>query len=351
MATLGPLALTYRDIMARTDPNGQVAQIIEILSQTNEILDVMVVKEGNLPTGHQTTQRTGLPSATWRLMNQGVQPAKSTTAQVTDSCGMLETYSDLDLALYELNGNSKDYRLSEDVAFMEGMNQQSAGGFIYSNSLMTPAQIMGLAPRYSTVSTLNANTANNVIDAGGTGSTNTSIYVMVWGDQYIHGIYPKGSVIGLEARDLGEQTLYTAIGSGQTQYQVLRTHFRWKLGLCVRDWRYCIRICNIDVTQLAGANAPNLINALIKAVHKLPTAPSDLSTEQRTDAPNGGQAFGGRTTILCNRTIRTYLDIQAVNKTNVLLRFEEWHGKPVTTFRQVPILTCDQILNTEARVV
>ena len=56
--------------------------IIELLSQTNEILDDMLVVEGNLPTGHQTTIRTGLPQATWRLLNQGVQPGKSTTALV-----------------------------------------------------------------------------------------------------------------------------------------------------------------------------------------------------------------------------------------------------------------------------
>ena len=350
MATLGALAMTYRDAAARMDPDGKVAQIMEILSQTNEILDVMVVKEGNLPTGHQTTQRTGIPQATWRLMNQGVAPGKSTTAQVTDSCGMLETYSDLDLALYELNGNSKEFRLSEDVAFVEGMNQQFAGALFYSNSLATPAQIMGLSPRYSTVNTLNAQTANNVLDAGGTGSTNTSIWVTVWGPNYLHGISPKGSITGLEVRDLGEQTLYTAVGSGQTQLQVLRTHFRWKAGLTLRDWRYCVRICNIDVTQLGSANAPNLINALIKAVHKLPTAPAELSNVQKTDAPTG-DAFGGRTAIFCNRTVGTYLDIQAVNKSNVLLEMKEWHGMPITLFRGVPILTCDQLLNTEARVI
>ena len=351
MATLGPLALTYRDYAARLDPDQRVATIMELLSQTNEILDVMIVKEGNLPTGHQTTQRTGLPQATWRLLNQGVQPTKSTTAQITDSCGMLETYSDLDLALYELNGNSKDFRLSEDVAFIEGMSQQLAAGYIYSNSLSTPQQIMGLAPRFSTVSTLNANTANNVIDAGGTGSTNTSIWVAVFGMNTLHAITPKGSATGLEVRDLGEQTLYSQLGASQTQYQVLRTHFRWKAGLCVRDWRYVARIANIDVTQLATANAPNLINALVKAVHKLPTTPADLTPVQKTDAPDGGQMSAGRTVIMANRTIGTYLDIQAVNKVNVLLQMKEWDGHVITSFRGVPILTVDQILNTEARVV
>ena len=53
----------------------------------------------------------------------------------------------------------------------------------------------------------------------------------------------------------------------------------------------------------------------------------------------------------CNRTISTYLDLQALNKSNVLLKLEEWDGRPVMTFRGIPIRTCDAILSTEARVV
>ena len=351
MATLGGLALTYADWAKRLDPDGKIDTIINILSQTNEILEDMLVVEGNLPTGHQTTIRTGLPSATWRLLNQGVQPTKSTTAQYTDSCGMLETYSDIDIALAELNGNTSEFRLSEDLAFLEGMNQQMSSAYFYSNALNTPQQIMGLAPRFSTVNANNAQSANNVIDAGGTGSTNTSIWFVVWGPNTAHGIFPKGQIAGLQHRDLGEQTLYTTVGSGQTQLQVYRTHYKWMSGLTVRDWRYIVRICNIDVTQLLTGNAANLINALIRAAHRLPTAPIELSSEQKTDAPDGGQMNMGRTVIYCNRVIRTFLDIQAVNKTNVLLQLDEWEGKTITTFRGVPIRTVDAILNTEARVI
>ena len=96
MATIGNLAITYADWAKRMDDNFKVANIIEILSQTNEILDDMFVMEGNLPTGHKTTIRTGLPQATWRLLNAGVLNAKSTTAQIVDTCGNLETYAVID---------------------------------------------------------------------------------------------------------------------------------------------------------------------------------------------------------------------------------------------------------------
>lgn len=346
-ATLGGTALTYADWAKRMEDNGKVAVIINLLSQTNELLDDMLVVEGNLPTGHKTTVRTGLPAAAWRLLNYGVPKAKSTTAQVVDNTGMLEVYSEIDKDLADLNGNTAEFRLSEDLAFLEGMNQQMSSAYVYSNALSTPAQIMGFAPRFNNTNSATVATGANVIDAGGTQSTNTSIWVVTWGPNTVHGIFPKGKISGLQHRDLGEWTLQD---ENNNNYQGYRTHFKWDTGMTVRDWRYIVRIANIDVNLLSGANAANLINALIRAVHRLPTTPAGVSTEQKSDAM-GGLTMGGRTVIYCNRTIRTYLDIQALNKTNLLLQFMEWHGKPITTFRGIPIRTVDSILNTESRIV
>jgi hypothetical protein len=354
MAVIGGLAPTYVDHARRMDPDGKIARIINILSQTNDILKDMVVVEGNLPTGHQTTVRTGLPSATWRLLNAGVAPTKSTTAQITDTAGMLETYSDIDVDLAKLNGNTAEFRLSEDMAFLEGMNQQMASAYFYSNAMATPQQIMGFAPRFSTVNTAVAQSANNVIDAGGTGSTNTSMWIAAWGNDTCHGFFPKGSVAGLQHRDLGEVTAPAnggTWGTTLTQLQVYRSHFQWKTGLSVRDWRYVVRIANIDVTQMLTGNAPNLLNGLIRGLGKIPTLPAGSGPVQQTDAPDGGQAGAGRPAIYVNRVIRTYLDIQATNKTNVLLQMGEYAGQVVTMFRGIPVRTVDALLNTEARVV
>jgi len=107
----------------------------------------------------------------------------------------------------------------------------------------------------------------------------------------------------------------------------------------------------VDVTNLVAGTGANLINALIRAVHRLPTAPNMVSTEQKTDALDGGQMSMGKIAIYCNRIVRTYLDIQAVNKTNVLLHLDQWEGKTITTFRGIPVRTCDQLISTETRVV
>jgi hypothetical protein len=328
MAAIGNTALTYADWAKRYN-DGKISVIVELLSQTNEILDDMRWVEGNLPTGHRTSVRTGLPQGTWRQLNYGVQPSKSTTAQVNDSCGMLETYSEIDKALADLNGNTAEFRLSEDKAFLEGLSQQMAQTIFYGDTDETPETFTGLGPRYNTFNA-EAKTGQNIIDAGGVGSDNTSIWLVVWGDLSVHGIFPKGSKAGLQMRDLGEQTLTDAQGN---RYQGYRTHYKWDAGLTVRDWRYAVRIANIDVSDLGGGTPPDLTKFMIQATHKVPS----LKT--------------GQPVFYMNRTGRQWLDIQAATKDNVMLKISEFEGRPVREFLGIPVRTCDQILNTEGRVV
>ena len=346
MATIGSTALTYADWAKRMDDGYKVASIIELLSQTNEILDDMLVIEGNLPTGHKTTVRTGLPQATWRLLNTGVPNAKSTTAQIVDTCGNLETYAVIDKDIADLNGNTPEFRLSEVKAFLEGMSQQIATTIIYGNQFVNPERFTGLAPRYASVSATNSQTANNVLNGGGTSSTNTSIWITTWGDDTLHATFPKGKITGLQHRDMGE---WPVLDSSGNTYQAYRDHFKWEIGLVLRDWRYAARIANVDVTQLTGVSAANLINLLVRGLYRMPTAPASATAVQSSDTDRV-RANMGRAVIYCNRVVRTYLDLQAMNKTNVLLRLEEFDGKVVTTFRGIPIRTCDAILNNEAQL-
>src|SRR5260370_16383950 len=324
-ATIGTTALTYADWAKRMDDGYKVAAIIELLSQTNEILDDMMVIEGNLPTGHKTTVRTGLPQATWRLLNTGVPNAKSTTAQLVDTCGNLETYSVIDKDVADLNGNTAEFRLSEVKAFLEGMSQQVASTLIYGNQAVNPERFTGFAPRYSTVVAANAQTAVNILDGGGVASTNTSIWIAVWGADTLHATFPKGKITGFHHRDMGE---WPVLDAGGNTFQAYRDHFKWEIGLVLRDWRYVARIANVDVTQLTGVSAANLINLLVRALYRLPTAPVSATTIQSSDSPEV-RASMGRTVIYSNRVLRTYLDLQAMNKANVVLRMQAFQGMPI----------------------
>jgi hypothetical protein len=321
---------TLLDVARRTDPNGSIASIVELLNQTNEILDDMTFVEGNLPTGNKTTVRTGLPSPTWRKLYGGVQPGKSTTAQVTDSCGMLEAYAEIDRALADLNGNTAAFRLSEDTAYIEGMSQTMAQTLFYGNEGTTPEAFTGLAPRFNSLSAQNA---DNIVNAGGTGSDNTSIWLCVWGPQTGFGIYPKGSQGGLSMTDKGQVTIENVDGAGG-RMEAYRTHYRWDAGLTIRDWRYFVRIPNIDVSDLDTlANTKNLINWMIAASERIPS-------------------FGkGRACWYVNRTIREKLRFGILEKVSSNLSWETVEGKRVMTFDDIPVKRVDALINTEARVV
>ncbi|SIS72810.1 major capsid protein [Insolitispirillum peregrinum] len=329
MATLANTNPTLADLVKATDPDGSIASVVEVLSQSNEILDDMTWIEGNLPTGHRSTIRTGLPVPTWRKLYGGVQPAKSERVQITDNCGMLEAYAEIDKALADLNGNTAAFRLSEDRAHIEGMSQAMATALFYGNETTTPAAFTGLAPRYNSLS---AENADNIVSHGGSGSDNASIWLVVWGPDSVHGITPKGSKAGLQSRDLGEVTVEDVDGSGG-RMQAYRTHYRWDAGLTVRDWRYVVRIANIDVSDLGTlANTKNLITSMVMASERIP-------------------ALGkGRACWYVNRTIREKLRLGITEKIVNNLSWETVAGKRVMTFDDIPVRRCDVLLNTEAAV-
>nr|DAT92099.1 MAG TPA: major capsid protein [Caudoviricetes sp.] len=320
---------TLADVASRMDDKGNISDIIEMLTETNEILEDATWLEANGFTEHKTTVRSGLPQGTWRMLNYGVQPEKSTTVTIKDSMGMLESYALTDKALADLNGNSAAWRLSEERAFVEGMNQNLASTLFYGDTSATPQRFTGLAPRFNSKA---AENGQNIIDAGGTGNDLTSIWLCVWGQNTLHGIYPKGSKAGLVIRDLGEDTVKDAEGG---EYQAYRTHYKWDAGLTLRDWRYVVRIANINWQQLtkdaqAGAD---LIDLMTQAIELLPNANM------------------GRAVFYVNRKVRSFLRRQIANKVaGSTLTMEQVAGKHVVSFDGIPVKRSDALLLSEAQV-
>ncbi len=331
MSVLATTHPTLLDLARRTDPDGNIADIVEILNQTNEVLDDMVWMEGNLTTGHRTTIRTGLPTPTWRKMYGGVQPTKSTTAQVTDNTGMLEAYAEVDKALADLNGNTASWRLSEETPHIEGMSQEIAQTIFYGNEGTEPEAFTGLSPRFNNLST--SNNADNVIDGGGNGTDNASIWLAVWGPNSGFGITPKGSKAGLQMEDKGQVTIENIDGAGG-RMEAYRTHYRWDAGLTIRDWRYFVRIANIDRSALTvdaatGANIPNL---MFEALERVPN-------------------LNGRAVWYMDRGIKTKLGQQSQLLTkNSQLMSENTGGKVITTWLGIPVRRVDVLSPDEALV-
>jgi hypothetical protein len=340
MAALASGALTLADWAKRLDPDGQVPKVAELLSQTNEILEDAVFTEGNLPTGHRLTIRTGLPNVYYRMINQGVPTSKSLTAQIDEACGILEARSHIDVELAKLNGNTAAFRLSEDQAFIEAMNQTMAGAMFYGNPSTDPRQFLGLQTRYSAIS--GAGNAQNILDAGGTGSNNASIYLVVWGENTVFCPFPKGSKAGLMHQDLGEESVPD---SNNNFFQALRALYQWKNGVAVKDWRYVVRICNINVSDLTGQTGTQASTAATQIIN--------LMSRALDRVPNLGM---GRAAFYANRTVYSMLRVAALNKSNAALSITQaltQFGTPyaLTSFLGIPLRKVDQLLNTETRVV
>lgn len=333
MSTINATVLTLSDMAKRLDPDGKIAGIVELLSQTNEILLDMLWMEGNLPTGHLTTVRTGLPSVAWRLINGGTLTSKSRTAQITEHAGILESWSEVDVDLAMLNGNTPQFRLSEAQAFIEAMGQEMASTIFYGNAGTAPEEFTGLAPRYSAIS--GATNASNVLTGSGSGSDNSSVWLVGWGQNSCFGIFPKGSKAGLQHNDYGEVTIENAGGVTGARMRALQERFQWKAGIALKDWRYVARIPNIDISNLvAKSSAADLIELMIKAINRIPNLNSC------------------KPVFYMNRTCVQMLDIQ--RRDDVIsggqLTYDVVDGKRIRSFNGIPIRICDALLETEATV-
>lgn len=336
-ATTHPTLLDYTK---RQDPDKSIATIVETLATTNEILEDMVQIEGNLETGHRTTIRSGLPAPTWRKLYGGVQPSKSETVQVTDTIGMMEAYAEVDKQLADLNGNTAAFRMSEDMAHLEGMNQEFASTLFYGDESVASEEFTGFLPRFNSSA---AESYENVLlgenyndGTAAAGDNQTSIWLVVWGPNTCHGIYSKGSQMGLSKEDKGQVTIENVSGtSAGGRMEAYRTHYKWCTGLSVRDWRYVVRMV-VDSDQLGTTSSGAIV---------------DL-TEMMSDACELIPSLSaGRASFYCNRKVKQTLRRQFVDKVKQsTLGMDEIGGKSTLVFDGIPIRKCDALTLTEAVV-
>jgi hypothetical protein len=305
--------------------------------------------EANGKTRHEFIFRTSMPGGYFRSYNQGVPYSKSTTGKASIAVSSLQDYSQVDMELAEDSGDPEAFCESEDMAFLEGMSQTIAENIVYGNSVANPSAFTGLASFYNTVNTSTAKNATNVIDAKGTGNSNTSLWLVGWSPRTVFGVYPERSKAGLTMEDKGNTVpAYDSLGN---RFEAFTVWFRQRIGLCPQDWRYSVRIGNIDTTNagLSGPNAADLFALMAQAV-LLPPALGKVSGIHKTDAPRD-PGPGVRAIWYCNRTTRHWMDIQSMRNRNVLQSIEDYAGNPTVAWRGLPIKLIDQIVNTESRLV
>lgn len=330
MATIGQNFLTLKDMYAQMGGDGKVtAALIELFATSNAILEDAIAVECNEGTNHKTTVRNGLPNPQFRQFYQGVECSKGDYTTVTDTTAMLDDYAEIDKKLADINGNTAQFRLNEAEAHVQGMNKTVKTNIFYGSKGKNASAFDGLAIRYNKLSTKEGEVGYQVVDGGGKGDDNTSIYFVTWGDRHTHLLYPKGSKAGLQRTDKGQVTVQDSNGRN---YEAYRDHFSWDLGLSVRNYRSSGRIANISIADLEAGNV-DIINKMIDMYYRIEE-----------------HATNGKTVIYANNTVRTWLHKQAMEKKNVNLTIDEAAGKPMVKFLGIPIKSCSEILNTEAKV-
>ena len=329
MSTIGNSNMTLADLAAQSEPSGgKLSDIVELLRQKQPVIDDIPWVQCNDGSTHKSTVRTGLPAPTWRRLYGGIQPTKGTTAQIVDACGMLEDLSEADVDLIDKSADPGKARLNESRAHLQGMAHTLASTIFYGDQSINPERFTGLAPRFNSLAAQNA---DNIVSAGGVQTDNTSVWLVDWDENTVHGLIPRGSVAGIQHHDEGIDWINDTANSA-ARFKVYRDHFKLDAGFRVGDWRGVVRVPNIDISDLNTlANTKNLITWMIQASERMDPV--------------------GNTVWYVNRTIREKLRLGILEKIANNLTFETVAGKRVMMFDGFEIKRCDAILNTEAQVV
>ncbi|WP_270420729.1 major capsid protein [Acidaminococcus massiliensis] len=328
-----PYAVTLNDIQKRLGADNAFQPIIEILKQSNPILEDMPFAEGDLPIGNKTTIRTSLPSPSIRRANRGTAPTKSDVKQVIDQCMYLEDRSCVDTLLLKGKPNPEAYRAAEDDAHVEGMGQYVAKVFMYGD-LTDPAYsdtFNGLLVRYPVEEGDKGTRGYQVISAGtkNTKGHNTSAVIVDWGDRKVTGIYPKGMTAGLNTKDLGESDVYDSDGN---PFRAVQTLYSWQVGLAVQNVRSVAAIRNIDVDALTAFTADQEAKFMNKIIF----------AKNRIQLPKSPIMYVGD-------TLYSYLETFLLNKNNVHVTREMRENEPpLLRFSGIPVKKMDCMTDTEA---
>ena len=330
------------DMQVSMNPDGSYENdVIEMLDKEHAFIRYMQWLHCNRATSHVSTIRVGLPKAYLAEYYGYVPSSKGEKMQVTDTCGRIISYSGVDIDLYNDSGKTEaerlKFRAEEDASHIESMNQELSRLVFYGNPKIDKNEFSGLTPRYSD---RNAENWENVFDAGGLGSDNGSIWLIGWGKKALHGILPQGATSGIQHTNLKEQVETIKEDGVTKQRTLLKSRYVLAGGLAVRDWRYAVRICNIDKSELSnvfvngefktGANLPSLMDDATTYIHSLSNVVPVFCMSRKMISMLGKQ---------CSAATR-----------ESTLSIEKVGGMKIKTFQEIPILRTDVLAADEARV-
>jgi len=334
-------ALTLIELKRRETPDGAMADLIDMISEENHILEYMTWIECNNGTYYEDTQTVSEPSGQTRSLDEGVTKEAGVTQKITEGVEMMASISEVDERKYSLSPSPDAFRLQEDGFFLRGMTKTMVGRIFDGSKSTDLRQIVGINNRsdYNTLS------SDYVFDnAGGNASATankTSVYFVQFGSKMVNMIYPRnnpngGGSLPIKMKDFGLSIIDQAGTSQTKKYPALQTWFSVDFGLFIHDPRCIKRICNISTSNIDGVD--------------------DIawSEDPMIDAYNQLEHNGANTVIYCNRTVLAQAQKRANEKGNAYfstnMEGEGPFAKPVTRFMGIPMVRVDQITNTQSTV-
>lgn len=241
--------VSIMDLYSRSNPNGDLQPIIEQFMQETPILQHAMFVPGNAPQSHIINRRTRLPDASFVKFNLGVKSTKSTVEKVEEAAGVIETLSEIEERVAEVNGKDQveAYRNSEDASHRQAVRNRAEASFFYSSAAEEP---LGLAPRFNS---LTGPWSRQICPPpwAQAGADQSSMWMVNWGAQGVYGFVPRGAPPGgYEEIERGKQHVRNAAGESMYVYQ--RT-FRFHLGWAVANPEAVVR-CQVDLSaaQITG---------------------------------------------------------------------------------------------------
>jgi len=338
MAAKGAQFVSLLDVSKSKDK--VIGKVAEVLVQHNAALKDIPYTEMNEGTIHKEDIRSALPEVYYRKANQAIPAGKTTTEERSFTATHYESKSQMDIAVASRGGVDRiGYnRWNQAQGHLQSHALEHAALMLYGSPVESNMKTAGFFDIYSTLNPAEE-VSKQIIDAGGTGSDNTSILKVHWGSNSVFGVYPKGTKAGLSRIDHSPQNKLVQIygkdkfGNPGT-FWGLEEQFMTDHGLVVKDYRQAVRIANIDTSELVLGNV-DILDLMISADYKI-------------DSKQNGQGVW-----YVNRTIEAALHKAALNKVGAGggLRFDNYQGEQVLMFLDCPVRRMDALLDSEARVI
>ena len=344
VATTGGMTLIEQ---ASREHNGQLLDIVNILSRTNRLWLYAQWAMCNNGTVHKGVRRSTEPSGTWRDYDEGVAVATATTAPYEEPTGMLDHIFTIDQARKKHAPNPEKFVNDELEMQMSGIMKQAMTAYYYgdraADSSYAGKIVNGLTKRTNWNTLSSAYVYDN---AGGNASATankTSIWIQAFGPGKFEWLYPRNDAPGSMSESGGDQPpsvegmgismrkmASDMASDGTNEYPADKIWFEMHWGLDPVDPRYTRRVGNISTTNIDEVddysfNEDYLIDAI-------------------TDMPDTDGAV-----VCCNRKVLAQIwkrvkDSSAYNFSQMTDAF----GTPVPAVCGLPVVLNDAITSTEA---